>query len=477
VKIYYLNGAPPVKGMTYIREGRCMQKTSSWSAIWPPVSLAGIAALTRKNRDVRFIDCNVEGFDNEGLLLDISDFKPDVIIMTSGFPSIKTDMKIANEIKRFLPNVIIVGIGVYFTLLEKKSIIDYPQIDFASVGEPEMTVKELLDTIEQNSNDFSRIKGLLYHEAGVVKYTGFREYIMDMDALPFPARGLLRNERYTLPHNGRSFTLISFCRGCPYPCIFCIAPAYYGKKYRMHSVDYLIKEVKECVKKFSIKDFLFWGEAFTINRDFCLSMCKRLIKEDLGIEWSTTTRADAIDKELLLRMKEANCQLLGLGIESASQDILDKAKKKESIEDIKRAVVLCNEVGIRTMGHFIFGLPGETHETAKDTIKFIKSLKLDYIQCYNAVPYPKTELFDYAKANNLITSSDWSDFDFGGHSIMRTKALSEKDIDRYRVKAFRAFYLRPSFLLKQLFVIKPSKLLKTLQFFNWIDMGKRGKNE
>ena len=111
-------------------------------------------------------------------------------------------------------------------------------------------------------------------------------------------------------------------------------------------------------------------------------------------------------------MKQANCQLLGIGIESASQEILDRAKKQEKVEDLKRAVSLCKKVGIRTMGHFIFGLPGETRQSAESTIRFIKELRLDYIQCYNAVPYPKTELWEYAKKHNLIESFNWQNYDF-----------------------------------------------------------------
>lgn len=470
MKIYLLNGSPSPKGVKYIREGRCMQKTSSWSAVWPPISLAIIGALIGKNRDVRLIDCNVEPFNNKELLSDINEFNPNVLITSTGFPSIGEDMQIVADVKKMNPNIKTVGIGVYFTLLEEKSVDNYPQIDFACVGEPEFTVKELLDMLEAGKSDFSEVKGLIHRQGSKLVYNGPRDYIENLDVLPFPARGLLKNDKYTLPHNGHPFTLINFCRGCPYPCIFCIAPAYYGKKHRRHSIEYIIGEVKECIDKYNIKDFLFWGEAFTLDKKFCNTMCDRIMEEKLPIEWSTTTRADAIDEEMLTKMKKANCQLLGIGIESASQDILDRAKKQSRVEDVKKAVELCKKTGIRTMGHFIFGLPGETHQTAEATVRFVKELGLDYIQCYNAVPYPKTELWEYGKKHDLIKSSNWQDYDFGGNSIMATEALSPKDVDYYRVKTFKSFYLRLSFMLKQLLVIKPRQFLKPFEFFNWINM-------
>lgn len=472
MKVYLLNGSPPLRGVKYIREGRCMQKTSSWSAIWPPVSLALLASIIRKKSEVRLVDCNVESFKKDDLIYDISTFNPDVLIINTGFPSIREDMHIVADIKKTNPKILTIGIGVYFTLLEKQSIINYPQIDFACVGEPEFTAKELIDIIETGENDFSRVKGLIYREGNRLVYNGHRNYIENLDVLPYPARDLLKNDRYTLPHNGHPFTLINFCRGCPYPCTFCIAPAYYGRKYRRHSIEYILGEIKDCIKNYNIRDFLFWGEAFTIDKKFCDTVCNRIIEERLPIAWSTTTRADTIDEDMLLKMKQANCQLLGIGIESASQEILDRAKKQEKVEDLKRAVSLCKKVGIRTMGHFIFGLPGETHQSAESTIRFIKELRLDYIQCYNAVPYPKTELWEYAKKHNLIESFNWQNYDFGGHSILRTETLSTEDIDYYRVKAFKSFYLRPSFLLKQLLIVKPWQLFKPIEFFDWIKMKK-----
>ncbi|MFQ5900055.1 MAG: B12-binding domain-containing radical SAM protein, partial [Thermodesulfobacteriota bacterium] len=291
-----------------------------------------------------------------------------------------------------------------------------------------------------------------------------------------PARDLFKNERYCLPHNGKRFTLVNVARGCPYPCIFCIANVYYGKALRKHSVSYLMNEIKECVERYDIDHFLFWEEVFTLDKEFAFEMCDAIIKSGLKISWATTTRADLLTRELLEKMKEANCEMLGLGVESISQEVLDNVKKNCTVADIERGVKLCNEVGIRTMGHFIYGLPGETYETALHTMKFAKKLNLDYIQTYCAVPYPKTELGELARKNNWVRSDRWADYDLL-KSIMATDTLTPEEVNKLRDRSLRTFYFRPSVAYKQLKVITSFRhIFKALNFLDWIYVG-RGRRK
>lgn len=237
-----------------------------------------------------------------------------------------------------------------------------------------------------------------------------------------------------------------------------------------------MNELKECVQEYDIEDFLFWEEVFTLDKEFAFGVCDAIIRSGLKISWVTTTRVDLLDRELLEKMKEANCEMLGLGIESSSQEILDNVKKKCKIKDIKRAVKLCKKVGIRSMGHFIYGLPGETAETAKQTMKFAKKLDLDFMQTYCAIPYPKTELGELARKKNWVKSSSWSDYDLT-KSIMATDALTPEEVDQFRDRSLRSFYLRPLVVYKQLKVITSFRhFLKSLNFLDWIYIRGRSKN-
>jgi radical SAM superfamily enzyme YgiQ (UPF0313 family) len=168
-------------------------------------------------------------------------------------------------------------------------------------------------------------------------------------------------------------------------------------------------------------------------------------------------------------MKDAGCMLLGLGIESCSQEILDRAKKNETVEQIVNAVNLCKKIKLPTMGHFIFGLPGETEETAQNTITSIRNLSLDYMQCYCAVPIPKTPLGQMALEKGWVKAKQWSQYDYGGRSVMDIGTVSPEDVDRYRDSAFRKFYFRPSYILKQLKVITSIRqLMQAASFAKWM---------
>jgi radical SAM superfamily enzyme YgiQ (UPF0313 family) len=445
-----------------------MQKTASWVAIWPPIALASLASIAKKKGPVRLLDGNVETMTLEDLLTDIKEFAPDLIVINTGFPSIEDDMAVAKEIKETFHNIKVLAFGVYFTLLEEQGCADYPFLDFAIIGEPEETFDEIISALDEKATDYSKIKGLAYKEDSGFQITAKRPLIEDLDKIPFPDRSLLKKDRYKLPHNNKTFTLINSARGCPYPCIYCIVGPYYGKKVRIHSIEYVINEIRECVDKHGINEILFWEEIFTIDRDRVLTLCDEILKNNLSINWAATTRVDRLDEEMAKAMKKAGCYLLGLGIESGVQAILENAKKKQTIADIRRTVDLCKKVGIKTMGHFIFGLPGETKETANKTIRFMTKLGLNYMQCYCAVPYPKTELGELAKKHNWVRAEKWSQYDFGGDSILHTGTMTPKDISYFRRKAFRHFYFRPLFILKTLRETKIRRLFNLLKFAKWI---------
>jgi radical SAM superfamily enzyme YgiQ (UPF0313 family) len=453
----------------FIREGRCMQKASSWATTWPPISLAVLAAIAKRRGPVRVVDGNVEKLTLDDVLRDVGEHQADLVLVNTGFPSIDGDMAVAKAIKDAFPKTKVAAFGVYFTMLEKQGLENYPFLDFALVGEPEDTLDELLGALAADGRELAAIRGLAWHSPAGIVLNAPRPLIEDLDRLPFPDRSFLKNDRYRLPHNNRVFTLIPTGRGCPYSCTYCIVNAYYGRKARKRSIEGIIREIQECVDKYGIQDFLFWEEVFTLDHDYVLAVCRAIETAGLKIGWAATTRVTSVEEEVLRAMKRAGCYLLGLGIESSSQTILDNAKKRQTLADVRRAVACCKKVGVQTMGHFIFGLPGESKETAEQTTRFMLDLDLDYMQCYCAVPYPKTELGELAKTKGWIRAERWSQYDFGGNSIMDTDQLSCKEVTLFRKKAFRRFYLRPTYLFRQMFhYLSIAQWLRMLKFVDWM---------
>jgi len=470
MKTYLLN--PTLKDHTkFIREGRCMQKASSWATVWPPITLALLGTLAEKWGPVRLLDGDVESKTMDELLADMRAFAPELVVVNTGFPSIDSDMEIAKRIKDAFPQTLVLAFGVYFTMLAKEAFENYPFLDLCIVGEPEATFGELLQTLNEKQPALDRIQGLMYREGSDLRVNLPRPLLQDLDSLPLPDRALLKNERYRLPHNNQAFTLINTARGCPYPCIYCIVNTYYGRKVRRRSLPHILEEIQTCREKFGIQEFLLWEEVFSLDKDFVHEFCQALIDNRWDIHWAATTRVGALDEETLALMRRAGCYLVGLGIESGCQSILDAAKKKQTLEETRRAVRLAKQAKIQTMGHFIFGLPGETRETAEQTIRFMLDLDLDYMQSYCAVPYPKTELGEMAKARGWIRADKWSEYDFGGNSILQTDTMTREDVDYFRRKAFRSFYFRPGYILKKIFHdISLRQTLRLANFGDWMNL-------
>lgn len=470
LKITLLN-PPPVTGERFIREGRCMQNVDSWATVWPPMSLTVLASIARRHGEVDLFDGNVEDadFDLAAAARRCAAFGPDVVVVNTAFGSIQGDAATAAAIKQACPDALIVGYGLFFTLLDEASMDEVPPFDVGIHGEPEGTFEELLVRMKAGT-PLPGMDGLMWREGGAVRRGGQRPWIEPLDTLPVGARDLLRNDRYLMPHTGRPFALVNVARGCPYPCNYCIAPVYYGKTHRVHSIAYLMDELEQCQQELGIRDFLFWEEVMTFDRAFGMGLARAIIDRGWEIEWVSTTRADCLDEEMLDVMARSGCTLMGLGVESVHQHILDAAEKQLKVEDIRRAVKLLKKAGIKSMGHFVFGLPGETPETIEATIRAQQEMGFDYVQSYAAVPWPKTKFGELARERGWITSFNWTDYDTGGRSIVDMGTLRPEQVDDARTSMYRRFYLRPGFVARQVgeLLRNPRQLAQASRFFNWM---------
>jgi radical SAM superfamily enzyme YgiQ (UPF0313 family) len=158
---------------------------------------------------------------------------------------------------------------------------------------------------------------------------------------------------------------------------------------------------------------------------------------------------DTLSKELAEKMKKAGCWIIFLGIESGSQKILDTIGKRITLEQAKKAVEILKDAGIQVLGSFIIGFMQDTKETIKETIKFAKSLNLDYAEFSILTPYPGTPIFDYAKKNNMLLTEDWSKYT-ATEPIVKIEGISEKEVKALFQKAYITFYLRPKIVMKWL---------------------------
>ncbi|TKJ41601.1 hypothetical protein CEE37_03280 [candidate division LCP-89 bacterium B3_LCP] len=471
MKVHLIN--PPSPGdFGFTREGRCMQKEGVWTTTWPPISLTESAAvLQQKGHDVRVNDCSVEGVDTEKLKGILKEFAPDLVVMNSTTPSLNFDMTMPPLIKEVLPTAKIAAFGIHVGALPEESFALTDALDFIVRGEPELTIVDLADRLEKGT-DPSDVPGLSSRLNGTIVHAGDREFVKNIDEFPYPAWDLIDLDNYTLPFSGRQFLMVTTARGCPYKCIYCVAQSYYGKKIRMRKVPKIVDELEYLGDMYGVKDFFFWSESFTIIKKAIKELCREILRRNLDIRWVCNSRVDNVDRELLELMKQSGCWMISYGIESGVQDILDGIKKDVTIAEIEESIKLTRSVGFQIAGHFVLGLPGETKETLHKTYNFACSLDLDYAQFYCASPWPGSEFYRMAKAENWLASDNWDDYE-QDKSVTNYPGLSAEEITRFRNRATRRFYLRPKIIWRTMTRMKsPEEFMNFLRmlkaFLTWV---------
>jgi anaerobic magnesium-protoporphyrin IX monomethyl ester cyclase len=446
-----------------------MQKVASWATMWMPLTLTYIASVLRKNNNVSLIDCQAERLNLNRLKGIIKDFKPEFVISNTGFPTINEDLEVLRICKEVSSSIRTSIFGMYPSLLQEKVFEDFTNIDYLVMGEPEWVYNNLINAL-QNNDDVNQINGLIHKtkEGSILKNRLQTYEFNPLDDLPFPSRDLIKNEKYKYPLNQKPFTLLSISRGCPYMCSFCNAFQYYGKGFRKRSVQSIIDEIKECVNIHEISTFLFWGESFSLDKEYANEIVDAIIAHKLKIEWSTRTMLDRVEEDLLIKMKEAGCVSLSVGVESFNQEVLNSVNKRIEINKIFESIKAINKSGIISIGHFVFGLPSDNKESIKATIRLSIKSGLDYAQFYCAVPYPNTPFGELAKQNKWIESDDYSKYHLAD-SIMGNGILASSEIKHLRRIAYLRFYLRPSVFIKTLKRIGSIKsLLLPFIFRKWI---------
>lgn len=441
------------------REDRCQQPTKELLVIppLPPTDLMYLAAVAENvGLEAKIVDYS-QGGDFEK---DLKEFQPDYLVVNVATPTFKSDLASLTVAKEICPDVITIAKGAAFLTVAFDVMYFQKDLDLILFGEPEDTLKEVLE-----GKDYSKILGLYYRDDLRAKFTGPRPFIEDLDKLPFPARHLVDNNIYRRPDNNKVQAVIKVSRGCPFHCFFCLATPVSGAKVRKRSAENIIEEIRECVEKYGITNFLFWSDIFNIDKEWVMDLCQKIIDSGLKITWSANTRADTADEEMAYKMYEAGCRLVSIGVESGSQEMLDKIGKRITLDDVRLTVKIFKKAGIRIYNYFVIGLPWEDEDSVEDTIDFAIELDSDFISFYTATPLPGSKFYDYAKENGLI-DSDTSFSSAYFYPSVNTHHLSKERVFELHKKAIRRFYLRPSYIFRML-----TRIRSFTEFKNYFKAG------
>lgn len=421
----------------------------------PPMGLALIAAvLEKEGYQVTVLDANALGLQPEEVAASVTN--ADVVGLTAMTPTIGAAISTARYLKQADPNLTIILGGAHATLLPEETLANAPEVDVLVRGEGEKTIIELLNALD-NKQALDSIPGISYRKDGEVINNPPAPQNTDLDSLPFLAYHLLPWQRYK-PHppHGRAypFAAVITSRGCPYQCSYCSKPIF-GSRFRAQTPERVMAEVTYYIKRFGVKEIAFYDDVFTLNQKRAYAIADEIIKAGVKIHWTCETRVNLVDKELLRHIKQAGCYAIAYGIESASQDILNTLNKDITLEQVEEAVRITREVGLQTIGYFMLASPGESPETIDKTIKLAKKLELDFAQFSVTTPFPGTRLYELYLDSKKDDNIPWESFVYAGTDrqvtpVFENSQLSRSDINYWVKRAYREFYLRPSYLWQRI---------------------------
>jgi len=459
---------PAPDGGIWIRSQHRVGRRSRENMIWPQVSLATMAACLHPDYTVEVVDAiaaRMSWPEFEDLL---SRKRPKYYLTQVTAPTLTNDMYGVFLAKSKGTKTI--AFGTHVTPNTINTMSDYPALDFVLRGEPELTLRELVDALDgktgQNEmmeslmqktdptralvsaematkGDFSAIKGLGWRFAGEIKLTPDRPFMPDLNDLPLPMHHLLPLDSYRMPLIKGPYAFVVPSRGCPAGCKFCIKHVSYNYSVRLRSAENIMAELWS-LKKQGIDDVMMYADLFTVNRQQVLDLCNAMIEEKIDMRWMCNSRTDYVDEEMLQMMSRAGCHMISWGIESGSPEILKRTRKGTNPSKAEQALRWAKAAGIKNFGYFIIGLPGETEETIKQTIAFSKQLPLNVAIFHIAAPYPGTPfLYEVVENGWFRPGVNWEQVDMDKSTVLDYGHLSAEQLNYWQKRATREWALRP----------------------------------
>lgn len=444
----------PPSGM-YIRDDRCQVPVKGISsALRTPLDLAYMAAVLEQSGNQCVIrDYPAERKNWQDLKDDLRETKFDMLVISVTTPTVYIDMIACDIAKEINPEILTIAKGAHFAAQDLEIIEHFKSLDIVIRGEYELAVAEIADR-----KDLSGVLGITYRINGVIKRNPDRPFLENMDILPFPARHLLNNSLYRRPDTGEPMTSIQTNRGCPARCVYCLVNLVSGRKIRSRSAENIVNEMQYCKEKMGIKNFYFRADTFTWDKEWMIEVCKNIIERKLNVSWVCNSRVDTIDKERLEWLKKAGCWMIGFGIESGDQDILNKMKKGITLEQALDSVSLSRQFGIKTYLFWVLGLPWETEESFRNTMKFAKKIQGDFAEFHIAYPFPGTEFYNIGLENHLFRPEDLYKGDVKA-GIVGTFTLPKEKLLQYQKEITRSYYLSFARIARLLGGVKSPKVL------------------
>lgn len=420
-----------------------LHKSESWKkqgVLRTPTNLAMLSSYIREhgNYEPEILDFERYDIKTIGEVVErISSHGARYVGFSTLTPRYPTILRICDALKKTDNGITTIVGGAHIN--GRPQDCKYDSIDYGITGEGEDAFLELLNCLA-SGRDVSRVENAVLKVNGQLKVNPRRAFIKNLDSLPFPAWDLLDLKEYTDPmsfdgpHVGVFTT-----RGCPHDCIFCASKVTWDKKMRYRSIDNVMSEFDELVHKWGIKNITFYDDQFAARPKRAIEFCNRIIDSGLGIKYNVQIRADSITPELAHALKASGCLSAALGVETGNEEMLRYIRKDETKEQIREAVRILKKEGLPCLTSYIIGLPGDTHETIKQTLDFARELDTEQMKFMLLTPVPGTEVHELAVRKKLLNPDDLSQMErttYYDTTAVNLSDISVKDLLHYQDVAY-----------------------------------------
>jgi radical SAM superfamily enzyme YgiQ (UPF0313 family) len=411
-----------------------------------PLVLAYPAAVLQKNHhEVKVIDLAVQELTKEAITEEIRLYAPEIIVINSETTVLQTRdycyaLELSRWIKKIFPNIHLAMMGAHVTFRDKETLDRQQHIDFIIRHEAEYVLLNLVNALDNNKG-LEDIKGTTYRKDKKIIQNELEPPIEDLDSLPLPARDLFPIGKYLEKDDE---TIVQGSRGCTNKCYFCQSSAM-DRTLRFRKIPLLIKEIND-VLRLGFKSVYFADYDFCIEKTRVFEFCNKIIANKIKFRWACNMRADRINNdkeshEMLRQMKKAGCYRVFVGFESISPKVLNNIKKEVTPDKLNQAARILKEFGIGLHASFLFGLPGDTEETIKTTVKFAKRIKPQMVSFNLLTPYPGTMLGDKPSLFGIIVNDPiwYEKVSLSNHNVSGNKNLTSKKLQELANWAYKEF--------------------------------------
>jgi radical SAM superfamily enzyme YgiQ (UPF0313 family) len=376
----------------------------------------------------------------------LQESRPDFLGLSCTTSSFLDGVHIAELAKTLRPGIKTVVGGPHVSALKAETLKGFPALDFGVVGEGEET---LTDLVSGGWEQPAAVKGVVYREPdGTPVFTGQRDRLLDLDALPFPAYEKLDGypAAYTLPIFNYPRAPNSSCvssRGCPYACSYCDRSVF-GRSFRFNSADYMIAHVRYLKERFGVRHINFYDDQFTFNRQRVEAFARQLLDQRLGITYNCAARAEHLDEELLRLMKASGCWMISLGIETGDPALLAQHRQRADLDLLRDRILMIKRSGIRMKGLLMMGLPGESEASVRRSMDYVFSLPIDVFNLAKFTPFPGSPIYENIRDLGTF-DEDWEKMDCM-HFQFVPKGMEHDQLERLFKEFYRRHFMRLSTL-------------------------------